>query len=143
MEDELQVRLLVHEAELAEGEAKEENPYDRSYATNRANFAKYLFMSSIFVFSCAYQIYAGIKVSNYEWKHEETMEILSICISVFWINIMAYLYRSLIEDETAEEGLYFAHVHRHPIFWTKGKHQGTAGVCDVLIYLYRVVLAHL
>eukprot|EP00924_Labyrinthula_sp_SR-Ha-C_P003257 maker-scaffold_15-snap-gene-4.0-mRNA-1 protein AED:0.08 eAED:0.08 QI:0/1/0.5/1/1/1/2/25/926 len=143
-EEELKERLLAHEAEINDGafekiteiNDKAEDFHERKEkvklslkAREKAQTYKYLFLGLVFFFSSAYQIFVGIKVSSYEWRHEKTLEIFSMCVSVLWINLMAYYYRAKISDDTKEEGLYIPKVHKHPVFWGTGYFRHRCDLC--------------
>jgi len=83
----------------------------------------------LFLLSAVYQIYAGLKVATYppysehehydEEQHRRFVAIdVLMCLSVLWINAEAYLFRTIINEFTRQDGLFLdPKVHRHPVFY--------------------------
>ncbi|CAB9498246.1 Lactococcin-G-processing and transport ATP-binding protein LagD [Seminavis robusta] len=82
---------------------------------------KTLVLGILFVVSSFYQVYAGLKVSTLD--HPATESIIPLlCLTVFWINAQAYVFRTLLLEMTREEGLYLPpEVHRHPMYFENSR----------------------
>ncbi|KAL3913468.1 MAG: hypothetical protein SGILL_006479, partial [Bacillariaceae sp.] len=103
----------------------------------------------VFVASTLYQIHAGLRVATMEdisdHDHEDDgqhhyydtvhlVQIILLCMTIFWINAEAYATRVLIVDLTRNtEGLLFLppEVHRHPLYLETNNRTLSAHWCDL------------
>ena len=75
----------------------------------------------LFVLCTYYQVYAGLKVATL--VHPATESIVPLlCLTVLWINVESYIFRTLLDELTREDGLYLPpEVHRHPMYLVKSR----------------------
>eukprot|EP00529_Nitzschia_sp_RCC80_P008555 CAMPEP_0113454296 /NCGR_PEP_ID=MMETSP0014_2-20120614/7790_1 /TAXON_ID=2857 /ORGANISM="Nitzschia sp." /LENGTH=1145 /DNA_ID=CAMNT_0000345697 /DNA_START=149 /DNA_END=3586 /DNA_ORIENTATION=- /assembly_acc=CAM_ASM_000159 len=75
----------------------------------------------LFVLCTFYQVYAGLKVATL--VHPATESIIPLlCLTVLWINVESYIFRTLLGELTREDGLYLPpEVHRHPMYLVKSR----------------------
>jgi len=97
--------------------------------------ARHTALAGLFVTATLFQVYVGLKVSNYHHPSDDTdsanmrecndMLTLCMCLTVLWINLQGYLFRTLLAEMTREKGLFLANsVHRHPVFYKKFRELG-------------------
>mmetsp|Transcript_2129 Transcript_2129/g.3141 ORF Transcript_2129/g.3141 Transcript_2129/m.3141 type:complete len:954 (+) Transcript_2129:131-2992(+) len=93
----------------------------------------------LFVTSTFYQVYAGLGVAiapqNGGDDHSTTLDVVILslaCLTVFWVNAEAYVFRTLLAEITRDAGLFLPpEIHRHPVYFVSSR--GLAGrvFCDL------------
>jgi hypothetical protein len=71
--------------------------------------AKNLVFATLFLTSSFYQVYAGLKVSTTSTtsnNSQSTLLIVLLCMTVLWINAQGFVFRTLLEELTREDGLF-------------------------------------
>jgi ABC-type multidrug transport system fused ATPase/permease subunit len=111
---------------------------------------KSLTLLLVFLTSTLYQVHAGLRVAtmndedeyddpetHHRHHHHETVHLLQtilLCLTIFWINVEAYVTRVLIVDLTrSTKGLLFLppEVHRHPLYLEANNRSLTVHWCDL------------
>ena len=96
------------------------NGNDKSWALSPPR-AKNAVLICLFLASAFYQVYAGLKVSTATCtanSSQSTLLTLLLCLTVLWINGQTFVFRTLLEEMTRENGLFLPpEVHRHPMYF--------------------------
>jgi len=119
---------LLHENNAAALEAQSGPSADDGPLLTPAG-AKQTSLIVLFLLSTFYQIYAGLKVATYPPRPTDepsrrrwVLIDVSMCLSVLWINAAAYLFRTLLDELTREDGLFLdPKIHRHPVFYQESR----------------------
>ena len=75
---------------------------------------------TLFITSTLYQVYAGLRVATFE--HSSGVITPLLCLTVLWINLQAYVFRTLLYEMTRQDGIFLpTEVHRHPVYFESGR----------------------
>jgi ABC-type multidrug transport system fused ATPase/permease subunit len=92
----------------------------------------------LFVSSTFYQVYAGLKVAamnpDKEATHStiETVKVILLCATIFWINAEAYVFRTLVTELTRHTGLFLPkEIHPHPLYLERNNRTMMMHWCDL------------
>ena len=113
----------------------------------RAELRKNFTIGAIFIVSTISQVYTGIKCIGFRgaWHtHPSLMSLQGTLmgLSVFLINVEAWLVKRLLNALTKEEGFYVPEFHQHRLFFTvvdghycdmcqsRARHMYRCEVCD-------------
>lgn len=149
-DDDLQEPLLADEQQQ-EGEEHTFSPEEQHQTCGGCNKltswwtparAKNLVFALLFITSTLYQVYAGLKVSTTQIIANNNnngsndaytyLTIVLLCLTVLWINAQAFVFRTLLEELTREEGLYLPpQVHRHPMYYQNDRRGMAMHWCDL------------
>lgn len=100
------------------------------YKITKPEVVKNTIFVVLFVASTFFQVYAGLKVStshvlqpDHQTQSAYTyVAIVLLCLTVLWINVQTFVFRTLLEELTRPEALYLpAEVHRHPMYYSTSR----------------------
>lgn len=140
----LEEPLLGNANEQEDEDSEQENDQDATSNTmwkrclhlmhkcTKPEFIKNMIYVLLFLASTFFQVYAGLKVSTShvlrpEHDHHTTsaytyVVIVLLCLTVLWINVQTFVFRTLLEELTRPEALYLpAEVHRHPMYYSTSR----------------------
>jgi hypothetical protein len=128
IEEELAEPLLPEEAspELEAPSQEDDSERRQNCCHKKSSYSlqppqiKNLVLVFLFVTSTFYQVYAGLRVATFDHATEASTPLL--CLTVFWINAQAYVFRTLLSEMTREDGIFLpTEVHRHPVYFENGR----------------------